>query len=338
MTADEPALEAELSEPTPETIAAMKDPGGDLVVLGVGGKMGPSLARLAVRSLAAAGRDARVIGVGRFSKPGLRDQLERDGIATIVRDLLDRDAVRSLPDAPNVVLMAGRKFGTTGDAARTWATNVLVPTLVAERFRDSRIVSFSTGNVYPLWPTASEGPTETDPVEPIGEYAQSALARERILEFHAARHDTSMTILRLNYAVEPRYGVLRDLADRVHSGAPIDLGMGWVNLIWQRDANAIALRALHRCANPPLVLNLTGPKLSVRRLAERLGERWGMAPRFAGTEAASALLSNPRRCVTIFGPPPVDIEGMIDRVASWEEAGGRSLNQPTHFEEREGRF
>jgi nucleoside-diphosphate-sugar epimerase len=338
MTADEPALELALSEPTAETIAAMARLDQGVLVLGVGGKMGPSLARLAARSLAAAGRSVPVIGVARFTTPGVREGLERDGITTVGCDLLDQGAVRSLPQIPNLVLMAGQKFGTTGEEARTWAVNTLIPANVAERFRDSRIVAFSTGNVYPLWPTATDGPTESDPVGPVGEYAQSALARERILEYSATRLGTRVAILRLNYAVEPRYGVLRDLADRVRSGAAIDLATGWVNLIWQRDANAAALRALEHCANPPRVLNLTGPKHAVRRLAERFGARWGIEPRFTGVEAETALLSNPARSQALFGPPQVGIEEMIDRVARWVEAGGRSLGKPTRFEEREGRF
>jgi nucleoside-diphosphate-sugar epimerase len=338
MTADEPALELALSEPTAETIAAMARLDQGLLVLGAGGKMGPSLARLAARSLAAAGRSVPVIGVARFTTPGVREGLERDGITTARCDLLDPGAVRSLPQTPNLVLMAGQKFGTTGDEARTWAVNTLIPAHVAERFPDSRIVAFSTGNVYPLWPTATDGPTESDPVGPVGEYAQSALARERILEYSATRLGTRVAILRLNYAVEPRYGVLRDLADRVRSGAAIDLATGWVNLIWQRDANAVALRALEHCANPPWVLNLTGPKHAVRRLADRFGARWGIEPRFTGVEAETALLSNPARSQALFGPPRVGIEEMIDRVARWVEAGGRSLGKPTRFEEREGRF
>ena len=338
MTADESALELDLSEPTPETVAALATLDGDVLVLGVGGKMGPSLARLAVRSLTAAGQRVRVIGVARFSAPGLREALERDGITTVAADLLDREQVASLPRTSNVVFMAGQKFGTTTDAAGTWAMNAYVPELVAERYHDSRLVAFSTGNVYPLWPAASDGPAETDPVGPVGEYAQSALARERLLEFFSRRFGSPMVILRLNYAIEPRYGVLRDLADQVRAGQPIDLTMGWVNAIWQRDANAVALRALAHAATPPLLLNLTGPKVSVRWIAERFGARWGIAPRFAGAEEETALLSNPARCRALFGEPAVGIAAMIDRVAEWIERGGRSLGKPTHFHERHGAF
>jgi nucleoside-diphosphate-sugar epimerase len=338
MSPDEAALERELSEPTPETVAAAARWTGDLVVLGAGGKMGPNLARLAARSLREAGRAARVIAVSRFSTAGLRRELEADGVETIACDLMERSAVAALPDAAGVLFMAGQKFGTAADPAATWAANAYLPTLSAERYRGSRIVAFSTGNVYPLWPTSSEGPGEDDPVGPVGEYAQSALARERLLEFFSGRWGTPMTILRLNYAVEPRYGVLRDLADRIRAREPIDLAMGWVNLIWQRDACAVAFRALATCAVPPLVLNLTGPKAAVRWIAQRLAARWGVEPVLRGEEAATALLSNSARATALFGAPPTSVTEMIDRVAGWVDAGGRSLGKPTHFEERGGRF
>ena len=312
---------------------------GDLLVLGVSGKMGPSLARLAVRATSEAGVTRRIIGVARFSAPGVREALERAGVETIACDLLDREALGRLPDAPNVVYMAGQKFGTSGDQPRTWATNVLAASLAAERFAAARIVAFSTGNVYPLTAVASGGPRETDPVGPVGEYAQSALGRERILEYESRRHHTAMVILRLNYAIEPRYGVLRDLADRLRRGETIDLVMGHVNVIWQRDANAIALRALAHAASPPLVLNVTGPAtVAIRDLAIRLGKSLGETPRFAGAEADTALLSNAGRCAELFGVPPTPLDEMVARVAGWVQAGGEGLGKPTHFQEREGRF
>ncbi len=235
---DEAGLEQLLSQPTPVMVDELSAVDGDIVVLGAGGKMGPSLARLAVRSLREAGKRSRVIAVARFSDPALRAELESDGIETIGADLVDPDQLAALPDAPNVVYMAGQKFGTTGDESRTWGLNAWLPGAVATRFRESRMVAFSTGNVYPLTPTDSSGPSESDPTGPIGEYAMSALARERILEFFSRRNGTPMAILRLNYAIEPRYGVLRDIADKVREGRPVDLAMGWVNVIWQRDANA----------------------------------------------------------------------------------------------------
>jgi len=301
--------------------------------------MGPSLARLAVRASAEAGAARRVIAVSRWSDAGARAALERDAVETLAADLFDRDRLAALPDAPNVVYLAGQKFGTVGDAARTWAVNALLPGLVAERFASARIVGFSTGNVYPFWPTTSEGPSEDDPVGPVGEYAASAVARERVLEFCSRRRRTAMTLLRLNYAIEPRYGVLRDLADRIRRGEPVDLSMGRVNLIWQRDANAVALRALAHCAVPPLLLNLTGrPALWVRWLAEELGRRLGRTPEFAGIEGQTALLSDASRQEALFGPAETGIEEMLDRVAAWVMAGGRSLGNPTHFDERDGRF
>lgn len=317
----------------------MRSLGGDLLVLGASGKMGPSLARLAVRATAEAGVPRRVIGVARFSAPGARDALERWGVETIACDLLDRDALSRLPEAPNVVYMAGQKFGTSGDQPRTWATNVLAASLAAERFAGSRLVAFSTGNVYPLSPVASGGPRETDPVGPVGEYAQSALGRERVLEFWSRRHGTPMAILRLNYAIEPRYGVLRDIADRVRRGAAIDLAMGYVNVIWQRDANAVALRALGHTASPPLVLNVTGPQATaVRDIARRFGAAFGVAPVWAGAEQSTALLSDASRCAELLGAPPTSLDDMVAAIADWMRGGGDSLGKPTHFEEREGRF
>jgi nucleoside-diphosphate-sugar epimerase len=235
--------------------------------------------------------------------------------------------------------MAGRKFGTVADQPATWATNAYLAGVVAERFRHSRIVAFSTGNVYPLTAVAQSGPRESDPVGPVGEYAEAALGRERILQFFATRNGTPMAILRLNYAVEPRYGVVRDIVDQVISQVPIDLTMGYANLIWQRDANAIALRAFEQCATPPLVLNLTGrPAASVRDLAARIGQHLGVEPQFRGVEAATALLSDASQCEELFGPPPTSLDEMIRRVADWAAAGGRSLNRPTHFSERGGKF
>ncbi|MDH3496896.1 MAG: NAD-dependent epimerase/dehydratase family protein, partial [Gemmatimonadota bacterium] len=252
------ALEEVLSRPTPEVIAAARDLAGDVLVLGCSGKMGPSLLRLLHRAVGDAGVASRVIGAARFSDPALRQALERDGIPTVSCDLLDPAALTALPDAPNVVLMAGQKFGSTTDPAATWATNTLLPGLVAQRFADARLVAFSTGNVYPLTPVGRGGSVETDPPGPIGEYAQSALGRERVLTHLARRNGTPMAILRLNYAVEPRYGVLRDIADRVRRREPLDLAMSHVNVIWQRDANAVAIRAFAHCAVPPVVLNVTG--------------------------------------------------------------------------------
>lgn len=336
---DEAALEELLCAPTDAERQAMRVLDGDLLILGAGGKMGPSLARLAQRAALAAGTPRRVIAVARFSNPGLRQSLERDGVETLQCDLFDRDALAGLPDAPNLIYMVGQKFGTTGEEARTWAINAFLPGVVAGRFPRARIIAFSTGNVYPLASVDGPGPSESDPTGPVGEYAESALARERVLEFFSRQNSTPMAILRLNYAIEPRYGVLRDIADRVWAGRPVDLAMGRVNVIWQRDANAIALRALAHCTVPPLVLNVTGrPAHSVRWLAAQFGRRWDREPEFTGTEGTAALLSDAARMEQLFGVPSVSIEQMIEQVARWVEQGGRSLGKPTHFENREGTF
>ncbi|MEZ4589015.1 MAG: NAD(P)-dependent oxidoreductase [Gemmatimonadales bacterium] len=338
MPADLNALEHELSEPTDATVALFTRLEGDVLILGAGGKMGPSLARLAARSARLGGRPRRILAASRFSEPGLRDALSALGIETFAVDLLDRAAVARLPEASNLIFMAGQKFGTADGPERTWAINVLLPSIVAERYPSSRLVAFSSGNVYPLWPAEGPGPSETVPPAPVGEYAQTVLGRERVLAFHSARSGTRMAILRLNYAVEPRYGVLRDLADRIVAGEAISLGMPAVNLIWQRDANAVALLALEHCASPPTVLNLTGARHSVRRLAERLAAALGEPVRFEEPEGPTALLSDSTRAHRLFGEPPTGIETMIERVAAWVLAGGASLEKPTHFEEREGRF
>lgn len=332
---DDDTLDNELSEPGPGLRASLARLAGDFVVLGAGGKMGPTLVRLLARGLGDAGR---ITAVSRFSDQRARRSIEATGARTLSTDLLDPDQVARLPDAANVVYMAGQKFGTTGQEARTWAVNAFAAGLAAYRYRDARMVAFSTGNVYPLWPAGSDGPSESDPVAPIGEYAQSALARERILTDASARYGTSTAILRLNYATEPRYGVLRDIADRVRTGQPVDLRMGWVNLIWQADANAAALMAFAHTAAPPRVLNLTGPKVSVRDIAGRFGRRWGVSPVFTGTEESTALLSNPGQAQVLFGPPPTGLDTQIDRISRWIEEGGDTLDRPTHFEEREGQF
>jgi len=331
-------LEVLLSEPTPLVVQAMRGLEGDILILGAGGKMGPSLARLAVRAASEAGRSRRVFAAARFSEPTLKARLTADGVETIQCDLFDQAQLAELPDVPNVIYMAGQKFGTSGEADRTWAVNAYLPGVVGARFPAARIVAFSTGNVYPLWPVSSHGPTELDPTGPIGEYALSALARERVFEHFSRRNGTPIALLRLNYAVEPRYGVVRDIADRVWAGTPVDLAMQQVNLIWQRDANAVALASLSHCESPPLVLNLTGPAVRVRWIAEEFGRRWGRAPVFAGDESDTALLSNAAECARRFGPSPVSVSEMIDRVALWVEQGGRSLNKPTHFETRDGAF
>lgn len=339
MFTTEAELDEALSHPTDADVRAMASLEGDLLILGASGKMGPSLARLARRACQTAGIRKRILAVARFSDPTIRRLLEARDIETIPCDLLDRGAVAALPDAPNVVYMVGHKFGTSGDPSSTWATNVYAAALSAGRYRESRIVAFSTGNVYPLWPVARVGPTEADPVAPVGEYAQSVLGRERMFEYFSRRHGTAVALLRLNYAIELRYGVLRDVADKVLNREPIDLSMGHVNVIWQRDATSIALRSFAHCASPPFVLNVSGMQtVSVRSLAKRLGELLGVEPIFEGAESDTALLTDASRCRDLFGPPHVSVDHMTDLIADWVKRGGASLGKPTHYEARTGEF
>lgn len=332
-------LDAELSLPSDADTELMRRLDGDILVLGVGGKMGPTLARMARRAADRAASPRRVIGVARFSDPRLRPRLERWGVETIRADLLSRRDVAALPRAPNVIFMAGHKFGTAGNPSRTWAANAYLPALAAETFPGARTVVFSSGNVYPFAAAPGPGPSERHPTGPVGEYAQSVLGRERLFEYFSELNGTPAAIIRLNYAVEPRYGVLRDIADRVRNRSPIDLAMGYVNVIWQRDANSIALRLLEHCSVPPLTLNVTGTEaLSVRAISERFGRVLGVEPIFSGTEEPTALLSDARQCAALFGPPPTGLDEMIDRIAEWVLAGGPGLGKPTHFEERGGSF
>ncbi|MBI2679925.1 MAG: NAD(P)-dependent oxidoreductase [Candidatus Solibacter usitatus] len=335
MISSEPQLEEFLSAPSETDVQALARLEGDLLILGVAGKMGPSLARRAKRACPR----KRVIGVARFSDPAARRKLEEAGVETVQADLLDPGALAQLPSAANVIHMAARKFGSTGNEHLTWAMNTLLPGLVCERFRDSRIVVFSTGNVYPLTPVALGGPVETSPVGPVGEYAQSALGRERICQYYSDRYKTPVTLLRLNYAVELRYGVLLDIGRKVFGRQPVDVTMGYVNVIWQGDANSVALRAFTLAQSPPAVLNVTGPEaLSVRSAARRFADRFGMEPVYQGMESDSALLSNAARCHSLLGVPSVTVEQMIEWTADWIASGGATLDKPTHFEVRDGRF
>ncbi len=339
MIRTEEELEDRLSEPSPEDQAALRDTAGDLLILGVSGKMGPSLARRAVRAARAAGVEKRILGVARFSDAASEKALQQQGIETCRADLLDDAQLARLPDAPNVIFMAGRKFGSTGAASLTWAINTCAPARVAERYRGSRIVVFSSGNVYPLLPVVSGGARETTPPAPVGEYAQSVLGRERIFEHFSARHRTAVCVLRLNYAIDLRYGVLLDIGTQVYEGRAVDVRMGAVNVIWQGDANSVALRSLARCQSPPLVLNLTGPDtLSVRAVAARFGELFGKPPMLEGAEANTALLNHAGLCHSLFGYPSVTPEQMIQWTAHWIANGGRRLDKPTHFQTRDGRF
>ena len=328
-----------LSEPPESLVDALGRLPGDILVLGVAGKMGPTLARMARRASDIAGTTRRVIGVARFSDPGLEPWLQRHGVETLQCDLLDARAVARLPDAPLVVYMAGRKFGSTGQESLTWAMNAGVPVHVGERYSGSHIAMFSTGNVYGLTSKSGGGSRETDSVAPVGEYAMSCLARERIFEHFSQAHGTKTAILRLNYATEMRYGLLVDLARQVASGTPIDVTMGYFNVIWQGDANAMALHSLAHATSPALAVNLAGPELlSVRETCQSLASHMGVDVTFTGREAPDALLSNGSKGWLLFGRPRVSAEQLIAWTAAWVQHGGASLGKPTHFESRDGRF
>jgi nucleoside-diphosphate-sugar epimerase len=332
-------LEDRLSAPTESLVRAFRSFDGDIGVLGVGGKMGPTLARMAVRASQSAGSKRRVFGISRFSSGELESRLNAWGVQTIRCDLLNRADLSKLPEFPNIVYMAGMKFGSSGNEALTWAMNSFLPGLVSEKYASSRIVAFSTGNVYGLSSVSRGGSHDEDPLNPAGEYAMSCLGRERIFEHFSRTNHTEMAIIRLNYAVEMRYGVLLDIATRVYSGLPVALSMGYLNAIWQGDANAWSLEALAHVSSPPKIFNITGPELLiVRRVAETFGKRFGKAVKFEGTESEDALLSNAQKCLSLFGRPRVDAEQLIDWIADWVVRGGTSYAKPTHFEERAGRF
>jgi len=318
-----------LSEPLPGVIEMMRHLTGDIIILGVGGKMGPTLARMARRASDLVGVNRRIIGVSRFSSASLPESLRKYGIEPIAADLLDRQQLSRLPDAPNIVYMAGMKFGSTGQEALTWAMNCYLPGMVCERYRDSRIVAFSTGNVYGLTPA----------LNPLGDYAMSCVGRERILDHFSRTLKIAIAIIRLNYATELRYGVLVDLARRVWNREPIDVSMGYVNVIWQAEASAMSLMAFERAATPPFVLNVAGPEiLRVRDVAQRFGEMMDREPTFTGTESPDALLSDGSMGHRTFGAPQIAAGTMMRWIAQWTMQGGETLGKPTHFEARNGKF
>lgn len=336
---NEKQLEACLAAPNEADVAALRRLAGDVIILGAGGKMGPSLTARIKRAAQAAGVPRRIIAVSRFSSTTARAELESDGIEAISCDLLAPDEVARLPWCANVLFLAGRKFGSAERADLTWAANTVVPANVARRYRGSRIVVFSTGNVYPFVSPASGGAVETDLPEPRGEYAQSCLGRERVFEYFSHEQGTPMLIFRLNYAVDLRYGVLVDIARRVYAGQPIDLTVGHFNTIWQGDANSYALRSLELCAAPPRVLNVTGPEIvAVRAAAEFFARRFEREAMFQGVESGRALLSNATACQQLLGAPEVSLEKLMEWVAHWIARGGTVLDKPTKFEVADGKF
>ncbi|MHB1023962.1 MAG: NAD-dependent epimerase/dehydratase family protein [Acidobacteriaceae bacterium] len=332
-------LEDILSEPTEATVRDMAALEGDIVILGVGGKMGPTLARMARKASDRAGVSRRVIGVARFSVPGLQERLESWGIETHAADLLDRNTYADLPDAANVVYMAGMKFGATGQESLTWAMNTFLPAPVCERYSSSRMAVFSTGNIYGLCPVGNVGSLEEDEPRPVGEYAMSCLGRERIFDYFSRKYQIKMSILRIYYATELRYGVMVDLAQMVLAEQPVPLAMGHFNAIWQADASAMSLQSLVHASTPPLALNIAGPELlSVRQVALQFGERFNKKVHFEGVESGDGLLCNSQKAAQIFGYPQVSVRDMMTWIADWVERGKDNLGKPTHFENRKGNF
>ena len=334
------ALEDQLSQPTQGVLDTLRALPGDVLVLGAGGKMGPTLARMVRRGLDEIGdKQRRVIAVSRFSSAAAAQGLREHGVETIACDLLDRAAVQALPEAANVIFMAGQKFGTSDAPELTWVMNTLVPAAVAERYRHSRIVVFSTGCVYPLVAMDGAGAHEDDALGPPGDYANSCVGRERVFSHFAKQHGTSALMYRLSYAIDLRYGVLLDVAQKVAQGLPVDVTMPAANVIWQGDANARAIQCLARTASPPVALNVTGlERVSIRWLAQRFGQALGRAPLITGEEARTAWLFDATRSYEWFGPPTVSVEEMIEATARWVQHGGDTLGKPTHFEVRDGQF
>lgn len=332
-------LYQELLQPSDILISDIGKLDGDILILGAGGKMGPALAKLTKQAIDKAGVNKKVIAASRFSEPGLQDELNALGIETYATDLLEDDKLHQLPDVKNILYLAGQKFGTTGKESFTWAMNAYLPGRVAQKYKNSRIVVFSTGNVYPLSPVSLGGLTEDHPPGPVGEYAQSCLGRERIFQYSSTKYNTPVFIYRLNYANDVTYGVLLEIAKSVNEEKPLDVSMGHVNVIWQGDANEIAIRALHHCEVPAKIVNITGHEtISVRWAAQQFGKLFDKTPQFINEEKSTALLSNAAESVRLFGYPRVTVKQMIEVLAEWIKQGGKTINKPTHFQEREGQF
>jgi dTDP-4-dehydrorhamnose reductase len=336
---DTAALEDLLSQPTEASVKMFSEIEGDIMFLGIGGKIGPTLAKMAKRACDQAGVKKQIYGVSLFESDQQRQQIESLGIETIHGDLLDMDFMKSLPKARNVFFLAGMKFGSEENISLTWAVNSYLPALVADHFKESRIVAFSTGCVYPLVPVESGGSLETDPPVPVGEYAQSCLGRERMFEYGSKKHQTRVCLIRLNYSVELRYGVLVDIATKVRNQEPIDLSMGYFNVIWQGDVNDVVLRSLELCDSPAKILNITGEEiLSVREVALEFGKIFHGSPQFVGVEAKTALLNNAQQAFQLFGRPKVSTRQIIQWIGDWIIEGRETLGKPTHYEVRDGKY
>ncbi len=336
---DDHDIEQLLSTPTTGAIEAVKQLDGDFMVLGVGGKMGTTTAVMLRRALDAAGRKANVYGVSRFSRPEAKAELESSGVLAVSCDLASPDQVARLPEVPNVEYLAGQKFGTDSAPDETWIQNTVVPSLVARKFRNSRIVVFSTGCVYPFTPVSGRGATEATPVAFLGEYASTCVGRERVFTHYARKYGTKQLMYRLNYSVELRYGVLVDIGQRVLAGEPVDITMNVFNFIWQGDACARAIQCLLHVANPPKLLNITGPeKVTLQDAAERFGKIFGKKPVLTGTPANEAWHSDASESIRLFGPPSKSLDELIGMIADHLRSGGKLLGKPTHFETRDGKF
>ncbi len=333
------ALDEVLTRPGPELVEFIRTISSPLVLLGVGGKMGPTLAVLARRAVQEAGCKLDIVAVSRFSDPSIRTRLDSYAIQTLACDLMRREDLQQLPEADNLIYLVGLKFGTTQNPAATWATNTLIPSHICDRYPHCRIVALSSGSIYPFVPVASGGAVETESLTPLGEYANACVARERIFEYYSQNNGTPIALLRLFYAVELRYGILVDLAAKVFAGEPIDLRMGYFNWIWQGDANAMILRTLALVHTPPELYNLTHPQIqSVRTIAEKFGELLGRRVHLTGSEADTALLGNPARLCATLGEPAMPVEIVMRWIADWLLRKGRLLGKPTHFEVRDGRY
>lgn len=332
-------IERDLTTPTPELVEEIANLDGDITVLGVGGKVGPSVAIMAQRAIEEAGVDKKVYGVARFSDPAARASLERAGVTAVPADLTDDLELDAIPDAANVIYMAGNKFGTVGNEHFTWMMNSYLPGRVAQRFRASRIVVFSTLVTYPLADVSTGGSRESDPPGPIGEYSASCVGRERMFEHYSRKHGTPVLLFRLGYSIETRYGVLQEIAQAVHDGTPIPLAMGHASVIWQRDVAEYAIRSLRLATSPPRALNITGPEIvSIRWLAERFGERFGRTPIFEGEETGTAYVMDGSQLQAEFGYPRTTVPQMMDTVAEWVESAKPLIGKPTKFQQRNGAF